>query len=594
MKPAIRLFTFVFLAFVQGTAAAAAPPSDGIIRIGVTLGGHGDMHRRVFSTTREALESHFGSGRIDFRFLHTDVVSRKVIDGELDFYISTGGKSRRLMPYGSRDLLTMVTDRFPDPSRSYGGVFLVRKDSDARELVSLRGRTLVSNRPGGFFGFIAPMERLESEGFRHESFFRSVLFPDTDNRDVIRMLLEGKADAAAVPSCFLEDNYAPDDPARTELRPIGLIAASPCARSTPAYPNWTISTAPGVPHQLAREIVQVLLSVEPDEQGVRWSIATDFTQTDRLHLSLRTGIFENVEKWTFSRFLREYRSAVTLGALIFILLVLYSGIVNWMVKRRTAELSGALREQIRLQKAAREAESRFEALQKTGLIGQMSSMIAHELRQPLTAALAYIHGLQRYVDSGTLSKSETHAVLSKLAGQIEKADSIVDRVRAYARGQGAKKAAQPISVAVKAAADAFRASGRFQGSFTAEIRQDPVCCYSAMELELAILNLLRNAADSLNEQNVRHAAVRLTVGSGNGVASVTVTDNGRVLGEDDMRRMQSPLASRKKHGLGLGLELVRSIVTDHGGRLRLTPIPTGGLAAVITLPEAVQKELPDA
>ena len=111
-------------------AEAAAPA---VIRIGVTLGGHGDMHRAVFDTTREALAKHFGAERIDFRFMHTDVLSDKVNAGELDFFISTGGKSRRLMAQGSKDLLTMVTNRFPDPSRSYGGLFILNNSPLKRE-----------------------------------------------------------------------------------------------------------------------------------------------------------------------------------------------------------------------------------------------------------------------------------------------------------------------------------------------------------------------------------------------------------------------------------------------------------------------------
>ena len=460
----------------------------------------------------------------------------------------------------------------------------MRSDAPLHTIEDLKGLRLVSNRPGGFFGFIAPMERIASLGYVHERFFAKIRFPDTNNFDVIRYLLDDRADVTAIPSCFLEDNFAPDDPVMKAVRPIGLMGESPCLRSTPAYPNWTVSATPGIDHRLAREVMEVLLAVKPDELGVEWSVATDFTQTDQLHLALGTGIFENLEAQTFERFVREHRSLITLGVLAALMLLMDALVLNWLVKRRTAELSRALSEQIRLQKIAQDAEARFEAQQKTGLIGQMSSMIAHELRQPLSAALAYIHGLQRFVDSGTLSKSDMQQVLSKLSGQIEKAEAIVVRVRSYAKGEGAKKLDAPIETAVKAALDAFRASGRFAGKVSYTTKANPTCRYSAMEIELAVLNLLRNAADALNASGTPSPVIRVTLTADADTCRITVTDNGPRLNDDDKSRLTSPLKSEKRHGLGLGLPIVRSIAAEHGGRLDLTALPEGGVRSEFILP----------
>ncbi len=565
----------------SGSGRAASP----VIRIAATEGGHGSFHHDIFDTTLAALEAHFGKENVRLEFMHMQAVTQKAVGREIDFFISTGGQSRRLAPCGSRDLLTMRSYRFPDPSRSYGGLLLVRKDAPYEKLSDLRGTTLVSNRRNAFYGHSSVMAMLEFEGFRHEAFFRRQIFPDTSNTDVIRLLLEGKADVAAVTSCYLEDTFGLESDTARALRPIALSSAEPCLISTDPYPNWTISAAPGVPHTLAREVVKVLLGMPENRFGAQWSFAMDFTQTDRLLLALGSGVFESAEAWNFSRFLSEHRNAILFTALAVLMLAFYAALVNWQVRRRTAELELALREQARLQAIAHEAESRFEAQQQVGLIGQMNSMISHELRQPLSAALAYIHGLQRFVDSGELTKRETQEVLTKLASQVEKAGGIVQKVRAYARGKKLERKTVPLSEPFDAAASAFRASGRFQGKLTVKKDAAPLVRCSVMEIELAAMNLLRNAAEALKEKHVPKPAIRFVLlEEAGGRAVIRVEDNGPEITREDLARIETPLQSGKPHGLGLGLPIVRSIAASHGGKLLLEARPEGGLRASLVLP----------
>ncbi len=562
---------------------AIATSTDGV-RVAVTLGGHGESHREVFDATVRALKAHFGANAVRFEFLHTDHVTDLVLSGDVDFFISTAGKSRRLMGYGVRDLLTMRSNRFPDPSHSYGGLLLVRKDSPIERIADMQGRVLVSNRSNGFFGYVAPMALINRSGFEYSRFFSQQIFPDTTNNEVLRILLSGRADVAALPSCFLEDNFAPDDPIFQRVRPISLQTDTPCMRSTRDYPNWTISTTPTVSHEKARELMVVLLGLAPDANGVCWSVATDFTQTDQLTLSLKTGIFADLEAWSVQHFVRSNRSIILAGILGLLLLLIHWVLVNGTVRRRTAELSNALKRQTTLERQAREAENRFSRLQKATLVGQMGSMIAHELRQPLSSSRAYIRGLQRYVDSGLLSKEGFQDVLAKLARQIERADEIVERVRHYAKDRGTREVEADLVPTFRAAIDAFRSSGRFSGRL--DVMSPPSVCFdhAGIEIELAVLNLLRNSADALREGQTEKPVICASLQQRDETIEICVEDNGPKISAEAFELLVEPLLSNKAGGLGLGLSIVRSIVTGHGGRLLLEPRPAGGLSAKIVFP----------
>ena len=576
---------------LSGGLAVMAPLAQGLaqeeplIRVGLTPGGHEPGHAAVFDETRRLLEARFGAGRVRFRVIHTSELMADVMAGRLNFFISTAGLSRRMMSQGTKDLLTITSPRFPDPNHAYGSVFLVRRDSPCTTIACLKGASLVSNRAMGFYGYVAAMGELEARGFDHSRFFSRQIFLDAGSFKVIDALLRGEADAATVPSCFLEDNFAPESPQRAALRVLEpRPGPMPCARSTDDYPNWTLSSAPGVSPELAREVMQALLSSRP-ESGYRWSVATDFSAVDALYRSMKTGVYDVLKHWTLKGFWERYQQWVLAAGALLALLCGYSLLLKRLVDRRGRELSASLARQLDLQRKAAEAERRFELMQKAGLIGQMSSMIAHELRQPLSSLQAYIHGLLRMTERTTFDRGLARRALFKMAGETESASRIVDKVRLYARRRAPAREQVDAAAVARQALDAFRASGRFAGAIQ-ERRGDgrlPVLA-DPMELELAILNLLRNAADALKASGRPHPEIRLAVKKDGGLCRITVSDNGPALAPDALRRLGEPLQSAKPEGLGLGLVIVRSIAESHGGRLLLEALPGGGLSAALELP----------
>lgn len=574
----LRLF-FLFLLVYSLIAQGAEP----LIRVGMTEGGHEKEHTQVFDETRDALIKKFGKENVSFDLIHVNQLISKIFSGEVNFFISTTGLSRRLQADGARDLATLTSKRFPDPNLSYGSVFLTRKDSGISSIADMQEKVLVGNRPLGFYGYVVPIGEIARHGYKPKDFFSKEIFLDSGSHNVLASLLRGEGDVATVPSCFLEDNYPEDHPFRKDLKAINVLESKPCVRSTPAYPNWAFSSSPGTSPEVARDVLKTLLDMPTDSKGYRWSIATNFSGTDQLYKDLKEGMYIILNEWSLKTFFKEYKPWFFSLTVLLICLAGYSALLNYLVRKKTRQLQRSIKHQQVLQKRSRDSEAKFESLQKLGIIGQMSSMIAHELRQPLSTLRLYAQGLQRKLERGEWSIEQSSEVLSKIVTQAERAEQIVQSVRNYAKSKRSEKQEICLTEIVNNALYAFKQSGRFRRNVIVSIAEDIRLFANPMEFELAILNLLRNSADSLASLNHKDPKIELAVRRNGDFAEIEVKDNGAKVSEADLQAAVVPLRSSKENGLGIGLSLVNNIMENHGGSLVLHARKEGGVTAVLSL-----------
>ncbi len=574
----LRLF-FLFLLVYSLIAQGAEP----LIRVGMTEGGHEKEHTQVFDETRDALIKKFGKENVSFDLIHVNQLVSKIFSGEVNFFISTTGLSRRLQADGARDLVTLTSKRFPNPNLSYGSVFLTRKDSRISSIADMQEKVLVGNRPLGFYGYVVPIGEIARHGYKPKDFFSKEIFLDSGSHNVLASLLRGEGDVATVPSCFLEDNYPEDHPFRKDLKAINVLESKPCVRSTPAYPNWAFSSSPGTSPEVARDVLKTLLDMPTDSKGYRWSIATNFSGTDQLYKDLKEGMYIILNEWSLKTFFKEYKHWFFSLTVLLICLAGYSALLNYLVRKKTRQLQRSIKHQQVLQKRSRDSEAKFESLQKLGIIGQMSSMIAHELRQPLSTLRLYAQGLQRKLERGEWSIEQSSEVLSKIVTQAERAEQIVQSVRNYAKSKRSEKQEICLTEIVNNALYAFKQSGRFRRNVIVSIAEDIRLFANPMEFELAILNLLRNSADSLASLNHKDPKIELAVRRNGDFAEIEVKDNGVKVSEADLQAAVVPLRSNKENGLGIGLSLVNNIMENHGGSLVLHARKEGGVTAVLSL-----------
>ena len=287
----------------------------------------------------------------------------------------------------------------------------------------------------------------------------------------------------------------------------------------------------------------------------------------------------------------QYWPFIAMAFLVMMGLLLYSVTVSSLVRRRTAELVNALEHEKVLEAETQAAQNRFVRLQKVGVIGQMSSIIAHELRQPLGSIELYCYGLLRGLEDGTETPKMTAKSVERINAQAKRAADIVDQVRAYAKGDRQRTPVElqaALAAAVAEARKTTRTSGvpirvNMQESMSQWVTANP------LEIELIVVNLVKNAVGALEKRP--GGEVTVTLSFSGGYAVVSVADNGDVITDEAWGRMrQEYLTSEKSAGLGLGLSIVRSMTEDLGGELRFDRPATGGLTAKVRLKTVAVKE----
>lgn len=542
----------------------------------------------VIEPTIKALKNQFGENNIVITKYTLPDLEKALESGEVDVFISTSGLSRRMAQNGARDLVTLVSNRLPDPNHAYGTLFITKKDSDIRSFSDMKGRKLAANMPGGFYGYQIALGELLRRGYDHQTFFSETIFVGRDLRAVVDAVLSGKAEVGTLSSCFLEDTYAETDPQRQALRLIGVREDPPhaCLRSTELYPNWSVSTMPTTSAEVSKQVTQALLTMPLLEGGIGWSIATDFSTTDRLFRELQVGPFGYLKEWFFTEFVRSYWQWAILALLIALVLFGHSLLMSALVKRRTEALSQALSRELELKKATAIANDKLQSMSRVLIISQLGALIAHEIRQPLATIDAYAHGTLRFLEQGKLDAAAVGGIMQKIQRQAAKAEEIVDRVRSYAKAKKVPKETLNLHDIVSQACSSFVKSCKYPAIRlqTQLPRQSITIRACEMELRIALDNLLRNAAESLTNSARPASIIEVSLKTTNDSAVISVSDNGASLSESDIERIKTPLNSTKADGLGLGLQIVASVANSNGGELTLKARKPFGLTAELTFP----------
>ena len=217
-------------------------------------------------------------------------------------------------------------------------------------------------------------------------------------------------------------------------------------------------------------------------------------------------------------------------------------------------------------------------------MGEMASSVAHELNQPLTAINNYCSGMVSRIKANNLNEEELLKALEKTAHQAQRAGQIIQRIRTFVKRSEPNRTPSDVAAMV---AEAVELAGiemrRRQVRLTQvvaarlpEVNVDPIL------IEQVLVNLMRNAAESIDlaQRPLTRRDVELKVlprtEEGQAVIEFSVTDTGRGLPPEVLERLFEAFFSTKPDGMGIGLNLCRSIVESHQGRMKAENLYNGG------------------
>jgi signal transduction histidine kinase len=218
--------------------------------------------------------------------------------------------------------------------------------------------------------------------------------------------------------------------------------------------------------------------------------------------------------------------------------------------------------------------------EKLAAVGELAARIAHDIRNPITAARSLTQQLAR--EQGTPFGGELGVILEEL----ERVERQVASLLRFARREEFRFAPVDLADLVRATVGSLRARLDAQ-SVNVELDLEPgvLARADADTVRSLVLNLLENALDSLATIDGSRR-IDVAVAGVNGHAALVVEDNGPGVPADALPRLFEPFFSLKPHGTGLGLAIAKRSVDAHGGRLAAMSGRDGGLRVDVELPLA--------
>lgn len=275
------------------------------------------------------------------------------------------------------------------------------------------------------------------------------------------------------------------------------------------------------------------------------------------------------------------------------------GSYRWKVSRgkvmakdaddRPVRLIGTLRDihEHRLQEAReRQQQSELAHAGRLMMLGEMASVLAHEINQPLTAMSNFSTLCLMRLDGVGSQGEPLRRPLEMIRAQALRAGEIVERVRGFVRKGSQKIMPVDLNELVGSILEMSLFEARTHGVIiNRELHPGlPPVLADRLQIEQVILNLVKNAIDALRTTGpagIVTVSTRLTPA---GRAEVRVHDNGPGFPEASRQELFVPFHTTKTEGVGLGLSISRSIVEAHGGELRLDGDGEGGSTLCFDLP----------
>lgn len=242
-------------------------------------------------------------------------------------------------------------------------------------------------------------------------------------------------------------------------------------------------------------------------------------------------------------------------------------------------------------KRIQELQSELLHVTRMTAMGEMTSALAHEINQPLTALLNYTSAARHMAvnlgDSGT----KLVDVLNRAIEQTERAGLIIRRLRNFIEKREPIRAAENINRVVEDAISLGFSGFRDTGTkWNLKLQPDiPSVLIDKIQIQQILVNLIRNATEAMSGLSKRQLTIATTLDGGE--VEIGISDTGTGLPEDIVSKLFHPFVTTKERGMGMGLSICHTIAEAHGGRLWLASNGKAGATFKLRLPVSGSAEV---
>ena len=214
---------------------------------------------------------------------------------------------------------------------------------------------------------------------------------------------------------------------------------------------------------------------------------------------------------------------------------------------------------------------------------ELSASIAHEIRNPITAAKSLVQQMGEEPDGSDNLEYARVAV-----GELERVERSISHLLRFARDEEVRMSAVRMVDVLESALETFR--DRATRSGVEIVRQfdcDGSMRGDAEKLRRIVINLVGNAIDALDESNVEKPSVEVAMGENLAGSEVwlRIRDNGPGIDPETRDKMFSPFFTSKQSGTGLGLAITKKLVDAHAGTIEAESVSGSGAEFVLTFPK---------
>ena len=264
--------------------------------------------------------------------------------------------------------------------------------------------------------------------------------------------------------------------------------------------------------------------------------------------------------------------------------IFFTGFIRDLTERQKTEA--------RLQ----ELQSELVHISRLTALGEMASTLAHEINQPLSAIANYLKGVQRLLENSTDERSAMmREATGHAADQALRAGQIIRRLRDFVTRGESEQRVESIRKLVEEASALALVGVKDQGvqvRFQFEPTADLVLA-DKVQIQQVLLNLMRNAVDAM-ELSIRKDLLVSTSTAEDDMLMISVSDTGTGIAPEMTEQLFQPFVTTKRHGMGVGLSISRTIVEAHGARIWADPNPAGGTIFRFTLRTVKREDIDDA
>jgi two-component system, NtrC family, sensor histidine kinase HydH len=230
----------------------------------------------------------------------------------------------------------------------------------------------------------------------------------------------------------------------------------------------------------------------------------------------------------------------------------------------------------------KETQTFLVHLEKMVALGEMSTTIAHEIKNPLTSIGGFARRLDRAIPGESQEKRYTQTIIK----EVSRLEKILNDLLNYTREESLVfkelDLRDILEESLSIVTEGIRSGGiQLVKEFAKEV---PKVIGDSLQLKQAFFNLINNACQAMTERGVLSLRVHSFSKNGSSYIKVEVEDTGKGIDPENLHNIFNPFYSTKESRLGLGLPIVHKIITSHRGQIEVDNHPGKGTNFIITLP----------